>query len=98
MCSDIEIPLLDLDQADPIGDYLAGLDRLSELPVEQVIPGHGAVGDGAEFRHRIELDRAYLDDLRRGQDLQDPRPIAEWLITEHKKQAAFLATSSAGYS
>jgi len=98
MCSDIEIPLLDLDQADPISDYLAGLDRLSELPVEQVIPGHGAVGDGAEFRRRIELDRAYLDDLRRGQDLRDPRPIAEWLITEHEKQAAFLATSSAGYS
>ncbi len=93
MCSDIEIPLLDLDQADPIGDYMAGLDRLSELPVERVIPGHGAVGDGAEFRRRIELDRAYLDDLRRGQDLRDPRPIAEWLITEHEKQAAFLATS-----
>jgi glyoxylase-like metal-dependent hydrolase (beta-lactamase superfamily II) len=96
MCSDIEIPLLDLDQADPIGDYRPGLDRLAELPVERVIPGHGAVGDGAEFRHRIELDRAYLDDLRRWQDLRDPRPIAEWLIAEHKKQAARLAKGSAG--
>jgi len=91
MCSDIEIPLLDLDQADPIGDYLMGLDRLAELPVDRVIPGHGAIGDGAEFRRRIELDRAYLNDLRRQQDLRDPRPIAEWLITEHEKQAAWLA-------
>lgn len=90
MCSDIEIPLLDLDQADPIGDYLAGVNRLAELPVERVIPGHGAVGDGAEFSRRIELDRAYLDDLRRGRDLRDPRPIAGWLITEHEKQAAWL--------
>lgn len=98
MCSDIEIPLLDLDQADPVGDYLAGLERLAELPVERVIPGHGAVGDGAEFRRRIELDRAYLDDLRRGQDLRDPRPIAAWLITEHEKQVAWLAKGSARHS
>jgi len=91
MCSDIEIPLLDLDQADPIGDYLAGLDRLSELPVDRVIPGHGAIGDGAEFRYRIELDRAYLDDLRRQEDLRDPRPICTWLIAEHEKQASWVA-------
>ena len=96
MCSDIEIPLLDLDQADPLGDYLAGLDRLAELPVRRVVPGHGGVGDGAEFRRRIELDRAYLDDLRRGQDLRDPRPIAEWLIAEHAKQAAWMAKGPAG--
>ena len=95
MCSDIEIPLLDLDQADPIGDYLAGLDRLAELPVERVIPGHGAIADGAEFRRRIDLDRAYLDDLRRGKDLRDPRPIADWLVTEHEKQAAKLVRGSA---
>jgi hydroxyacylglutathione hydrolase len=94
MCSDIEIPLLDLDQADPIGDYLAGLDRLAELPVDRVIPGHGAIGDGAEFRRRIELDRAYLDDLRRQQELRDLRPIAGWLIAEHEKQAAWFAQGS----
>jgi hydroxyacylglutathione hydrolase len=93
MCSDIEIPLLDLDQADPIGDYIAGLDRLAELPVDRVIPGHGGVGDRAEFHRRIELDRAYLDDLQRQRDLRDPRPIAEWLIAEHEKQAAWLARS-----
>jgi hydroxyacylglutathione hydrolase len=84
MCSDIEIPLLDLDQADPIGDYQEGLDRLAELPVDRVIPGHGTVGDGAEFRRRIELDRAYLDDLGRQPDLRDPRPIAGGLLPSTK--------------
>jgi hydroxyacylglutathione hydrolase len=96
MCSDIEIPLLDLDQADPIGDYQEGLDRLAELPVDRVIPGHGTVGDGAEFRRRIELDRAYLDDLRRQPDLRDPRPSAGWLIAEHERQASWLAKERPG--
>jgi len=93
MCSDIEVPLLDLDQADPVGDYLAALDNLASLPVERVIPGHGGLGDGAEFRGRIELDRAYLENLQRGPDLDDPRPIAEWLIAEHERQAAWAATA-----
>jgi glyoxylase-like metal-dependent hydrolase (beta-lactamase superfamily II) len=92
MCSDIEVPLLDLDQADPVGDYLAALDKLAALPVEQVIPGHGRIGDGPDFRRRIDLDRAYLENLRRGPDLDDPRPIAEWLIAEHERQAAWVAT------
>lgn len=93
MCSDIEVPLLDLDQADPVGDYLAALDALVTLPVERVIPGHGGIGDGAEFRHRIELDRAYLENLQRGSELRDPRPIAGWLIAEHQKQAAWVANT-----
>ncbi|HEX5188566.1 MAG TPA: MBL fold metallo-hydrolase [Streptosporangiaceae bacterium] len=93
MCSDIEVPLLDLDQADPVGDYLAALDRFAALPVERVIPGHGRVGDHADFRRRIELDRAYLENLRRGPELTDPRPLAGWLIDEHKAQAARLANA-----
>src|SRR6266571_6357295 len=95
MCSDIEIPLLDLDQADPVDDYLAALDRLAELPVERVIPGHGGIGDGAEFLRRIELDRAYLDDLRHGPELRDPRPLAGWLIAQHQTQAAWVANATA---
>jgi glyoxylase-like metal-dependent hydrolase (beta-lactamase superfamily II) len=94
MCSDIEVPSLDLDQADPVGDYLAALDKLVALPVERVIPGHGRIGDGAEFRRRIELDRVYLENLRRGSDLRDPRPIAGWLIAEHEKQAAWVANAA----
>ena len=90
MCSDIEIPLLDLDQADPVGDYLAGLDLLGALAVERVIPGHGTVGDAAEFRHRIEADVRYLDDLRRGAEPADPRLATEWLAAEHARHAAAI--------
>lgn len=93
MCSDIEVPLLDLDQPDPVGDYLAALDQLAALTVERVIPGHGRIGDGAEFRRRIDLDRAYLENLTRGPDLRDPRPLADWLIAEHDKQAAWVANA-----
>lgn len=90
MCSDIEIPLLDLDQADPIGDYEAGLERLAVLPVRRVVPGHGAVGDAAEFRRRVAADLAYLDALRRDLNPRDPRLTIDWLITEHDRQADHL--------
>jgi len=90
MCSDIEIPLLDLDQADPVGDYLAGLDLLGALAVERVVPGHGTVGDAAEFRRRIEADVRYLDNLRRGAEPADPRLATEWLAAEHARHAAAI--------
>lgn len=90
MCSDIEVPLLDLDQPDPVGDYLAGLDRLASLPVRLLVPGHGAVGDGAEFRRRVAADTAYLDQLRRGSDPRDPRLKPDWLIEEHRRQVRHL--------
>lgn len=90
MCSDIEIPLLDLDQADPVGDYEAGLERLAVLPVRRVVPGHGAVGDAAEFRRRVAADLAYLGALRHGLDPRDPRLTTGWLIDEHNRQADHL--------
>ena len=93
MCSDIEIPLLDLDQADAANDYLAALDLLGALPVERVIPGHGHIGDAAEFRRRIEADVRYLDDLRAGRDSGDPRLATEWLATEHVRHAAVARRS-----
>jgi glyoxylase-like metal-dependent hydrolase (beta-lactamase superfamily II) len=94
MCSDVEFPLLDLDQPDPVGDYLGALDKLSALPVDLVIPGHGGIGNGADFRRRIELDCAYLENLRRSPELRDPRPVASWLRTEHRKQAAWVANAA----
>jgi len=90
MCSDIEIPLLDLAQPDPVGDYQAGLERLAALPVRQVVPGHGAVGDAAEFRRRVAADLAYLDQLRRGHDPRDQRLTVDWLIEEHDLQVHHL--------
>jgi hypothetical protein len=89
MCSDIEMPLLDLDQPDPIGDYRAGLAKLSALPVRLVVPGHGTIGDGAEFRRRIALDLAYLDDLEHGREPADPR-LGGWLVGQHDQQARHL--------
>lgn len=91
MCSDAEVPLLDVAQADPIGDYLTGLERLAALPVRQVVPGHGSVGDAAEFRRRVATDVAYLEELRRGVEPADQRLTEQWLIAEHRSQVSRCA-------
>jgi glyoxylase-like metal-dependent hydrolase (beta-lactamase superfamily II) len=91
MCSDIEIPLLDTDQPDPVGDYLAALDLFAALPVEHVVPGHGHPGDAAEFRRRLDADRRYLDALSRRSEPQDPRLATEWLAAEHRRQSVCLS-------
>lgn len=85
MLSDILVPFLDLDADDPIADYLAALELFESVAdqVRVVIPGHGSVGDAAQFRARIELDRSYLLALRDGRLPDDPRigPSAplDWL-------------------
>src|SRR5260370_32891634 len=57
MCSDVEIPLLDTAEQDPLGDYRAGLERLTAVPgVRQVVPGHGHIGDADEVRRRLAAD------------------------------------------
>lgn len=87
MCSDVEIPLLDLDGRDPLGDYRAGLARLAGLTgVRHVVPGHGHAGDAAEFRRRVAADQAYLDALERGRPFTDPRLTQEWLRSAHTRQ------------
>jgi hydroxyacylglutathione hydrolase len=87
MCSDLEIPLLDLESADPFLDYREGLRLLADVPgVRVVVPGHGHVGDDAEFRRRIAADLAYLDALRARSDADDPRLTEDWLRTEHARQ------------
>ena len=90
MCSDIEMPLLDLGGADPVGDYRAGLERLAGLDVRLVIPGHGTPGDDAEFRRRVDADLRYLAALERGADAADPRLAAGgWLLAEHQRQLQY---------
>jgi len=96
MCSDVEIPLIDLESADlepvglapddPLGDYRFGLDRLAALPARLVVPGHGRPGDAAEFRRRVAADLQYLADIGRGEDNGDPRLTEDWLRQEHDKQ------------
>jgi glyoxylase-like metal-dependent hydrolase (beta-lactamase superfamily II) len=86
MCSDIEIPLLDLEGDAPFGDYRTGLERLAALPVRQVVPGHGTVGDAAEFRRRVAADVAYLEEIERGSDAGDERLTLDWLRSQHQRQ------------
>ena len=89
MCSDLEIPLPDLASADPFGGYREGLRLLAEVPgVGTVIPGHGRVGDDAEFRRRIAADLVYLDEVQAGRDIADPRLTEDWLRTEHARALA----------
>jgi hydroxyacylglutathione hydrolase len=96
MCSDVEIPLIDLESTDlepgdPLGNYRFGLDRLAALPVRLVVPGHGRPGDAAEFRRRVAADLRYLADIGRGEDSGDPRlaEAEDWLRQEHDKQLQY---------
>ena len=93
MCSDVEIPLLDTVEEDPLGEYRAGLERLAAVPgVRQVVPGHGHVGDADEFRRRLAADFAYLDALALGKPFRDPRltgDCEEWLRKTHDEQVRY---------
>jgi len=93
MCSDVEIPLLDILAADPLGDYRTGLERLAAVPgVRQVIPGHGHVGETGEFRRRLALDSEYLDAIAGGNPSRDPRleGCADWLRVTHEEQVRYF--------
>jgi glyoxylase-like metal-dependent hydrolase (beta-lactamase superfamily II) len=97
MLSDILMPFLDLQSADPIADYLAALRLFDSVAgdVVAVIPGHGSVGGAGQLRARIELDRAYVQALRDGGVPDDPRvgPSAplDWLPDVHRWQLQRLA-------
>jgi glyoxylase-like metal-dependent hydrolase (beta-lactamase superfamily II) len=97
MLSDILMPFLDLQSADPIEDYLAALRLFDSVAgdVVAVIPGHGSVGGAGQLRARIELDRAYVQALRDGGVPDDPRvgPSAplDWLPDVHRWQLQRLA-------
>ena len=94
MLSDILMPFLDLEAADPIEDYLAALRLFESVAddVDAVIPGHGSVGGAGQLRARIKQDRAYVQALRDGGVPDDPRvgPSAplEWLPDVHQMATA----------
>lgn len=93
MLSDVEIPLLDTDSLDPVGDYRSGLDLLAGVDPRLVIPGHGSMGDRNEFRRRLVRDRRYLDALISGGGEDDPRLSAgttDWLVQTHAAQRDLL--------
>jgi glyoxylase-like metal-dependent hydrolase (beta-lactamase superfamily II) len=99
MLSDVLIPMLDLDAADPVEDYLTAL-RLFEAvagDVGALVPGHGSIGGAEELRSRIDQDRAYVHALRNADVVGDPRigPSAkegwEWVSGVHEWQSRSLA-------
>jgi glyoxylase-like metal-dependent hydrolase (beta-lactamase superfamily II) len=99
MLSDVLIPMLDVNTADPIEDYLAALRLLEGVAgdVDVFIPGHGSVGGAVQIRARIEQDRAYVHALRDAGVLSDPRvgPSAtfgkDWLPGVHERQRQHIA-------
>jgi hydroxyacylglutathione hydrolase len=91
MCSDVEIPLLDTEADDAFGDYRTGLSRLAAVSgVRLVVPGHGHVGDAAEFRRRLAADAGYLDTLALRQPFGDPRITADWLRAAHEEHLRYV--------
>ena len=106
MLSDILVPFPDLDAADPIGDYQTGLQRLEAVAgeVARVVPGHGSVGDAAQLRDRIALDRAYVQALLSGGDASDDPRLgptafgADWLPGIYEWQRERLAGAGGGDS
>jgi glyoxylase-like metal-dependent hydrolase (beta-lactamase superfamily II) len=92
MLSDIEIPLLDIDASDPLGDYRAGLRLLAAVPgVRWLVPGHGHVAGAAEFRRRVDADARYLDLLAADEPFDDPRCTQPWLRDSHRHQLRYVA-------
>jgi len=91
MCSDVEIPLLDTVAEDAFGDYRTGLSRLAAVSgVRQVVPGHGHVGDAAEFRRRLAADSGYLDTLALGRPFDDPRITQDWMRDAHEAHLEYI--------
>src|SRR6266508_2867566 len=102
MLSDVLIPMLDMNAADPIEDYLAALQLLEGVAdaVDVLVPGHGSVGGAEQVRARIVQDRAYVHALRDARVPSDPRvgPSAkdgwDWVAGVHARQLQRLARRS----
>jgi len=79
MLSDALIPMLNLNAAGPIDDYLAALRLLEGAAddVDVLVPGHGSIGGADQVQARIDQDRAYVQALRdRSPGCSGPMPLA----------------------
>ena len=87
LLSDREVPLLDLDAPDPVGDHLSALGALeaalSDHGVQTLVPGHGTVTDAQGARARAAADRAYLQALVAGGQVDDERLADPWVAAQH---------------
>lgn len=92
--SDVEIPLLDRDASDPVGDHVRTLDILeaavARWDVSLVVPGHGAPCDRAGLAERLRADRAYLAALSSGAEVEDVRLADPEQVVEHTAQVRLL--------
>ena len=96
MLSDVLIPMLDLNAADPVEDYLAALRLLEGVAgdVDVLVPGHGSIAGADQVRTRIDQDRAYVHAVRDAGVLSDPRigPSAkdgwDWVAGVHEGNAS----------
>ncbi len=90
LLSDREVPLLDLDASDPVGDHLAAIDvleaALTTHGIRVMVPGHGTVTDATGARERADADRAYLRALVAGGPVDDPRLADPWVAAQHERQ------------
>ncbi len=95
LLSDREVPLLDLDVPDPVGEHLRALDlleaALDEHAVRAVVPGHGTVTDPSGARRRADADRAYLSALVSGAPVVDGRLDDPWVAAQHERQAIWAS-------
>jgi glyoxylase-like metal-dependent hydrolase (beta-lactamase superfamily II) len=57
MLSDVLIPMLDLNVADPVEDYLAALRLLEGVAgdVDVLVPGHGSIGGADQVHTRLAI-------------------------------------------
>jgi hydroxyacylglutathione hydrolase len=103
MLSDLEVPLLDLSAADPLGDYSTALDLLAAAllrsEVRAIVPGHGRPTDRDGALARLDADRRYLDAVAGGRPLdadQDARLADPWTRGEHERQVRTLRSRGSG--
>jgi glyoxylase-like metal-dependent hydrolase (beta-lactamase superfamily II) len=72
-------------RADPVGDYVAALDRLQALSPAVVLPGHGGPLAGADAGARIrELRAAAEGETETVAALLDGRPATVWELVERR--------------
>jgi glyoxylase-like metal-dependent hydrolase (beta-lactamase superfamily II) len=104
MLSDGLIPMLDLNAADPVEDYLAALGLLEGVAgnVDVLIPGQGSIGGADQVHTRIDAGSEVRARIARRRCSQRPedRSIGQgrwdWVADVHERQLQRLAQRSEG--
>ena len=96
MFSDVLIPLLDPRRPGQVAAYLDAFELLDQAVrhVEVLIPGHGAVAQGAEVAARLAADRAYVEALQQEAEPVDGRLEQDWLAGPHQSNVELARQTS----